>query len=213
MSTIETVDSQPTPIPTLASAPVWSGDPSVLGLPVFLVGSVALGLTLVGYVPAEAVGAPLAIIVAATGVGLVIAAVWAAALGQSVVSAVFGIFAGFWLSYAGLVLGLTHNWFGIPPAAAVKSQELFLLSWVLLIGMLTAVTLRLPSAFTLLFGLVDLALLLALLSTVNSSVPLERAAGGVVFAFVAVGFYLFVNAASAATGGLPLPLGRPVLTS
>jgi hypothetical protein len=37
---------------------------------------------------------------------------------------------GFWLSYAVLVLGLTHNWFGIPAAAAQATQELFLVSWL-----------------------------------------------------------------------------------
>ena len=38
---------------------------------------------------------------------------WAAALGQSAVAAVYGIFAGFWLSYAVLVLGLLHGWFAV----------------------------------------------------------------------------------------------------
>ena len=43
-----------------------------------------------------------------------IAAVWAAALGQTLVACIFGLFAGFWLSYAVLVLGLNHDWFAIP---------------------------------------------------------------------------------------------------
>ena len=37
---------------------LMAGDPMALGLPTFIVGSVALGLTLVGMVPAAAVGAP-----------------------------------------------------------------------------------------------------------------------------------------------------------
>jgi len=32
------------------------GDPALIGVPTFIVGSIALGLTLVGYVPAGAVG-------------------------------------------------------------------------------------------------------------------------------------------------------------
>jgi succinate-acetate transporter protein len=103
-----------------------AGDPMALGLPTFIVGSVALGLTLVGMVPAAAVGAPLAIILAATSVGLLAATIWSAAVGQSAVASVFGTFAGFWLSYAVLVLGLTHNWFVIPATAVVSTEELFL---------------------------------------------------------------------------------------
>lgn len=65
---------------------LMAGDPMALGLPTFIVGSVALGLTLVGMVPAAAVGAPLAIILAATSIGLFVATIWAAVLGQSAVA-------------------------------------------------------------------------------------------------------------------------------
>ena len=64
-----------------------AGDPSILGLGSFIAGSVALGLGLVGVVPAGVLGAPLAIILAATALGLLLAAVWAAAVGQSAVAA------------------------------------------------------------------------------------------------------------------------------
>lgn len=93
-----------------------AGDPSMLGLGSFIAGSVALGLGLVGVVPAGVLGAPLAIILAATALGLLMATIWCAALGQSAVAAVFGIFGTFWLSYAVIVLGLDHNWFASPPA-------------------------------------------------------------------------------------------------
>ncbi|HKN54004.1 MAG TPA: GPR1/FUN34/YaaH family transporter, partial [Amycolatopsis sp.] len=76
-----------------------AGDPAMLGLSSFIVGSVALGLGLVGVVPVGVLGAPLAIILAATALGLLLAAIWAAAVGQSAVGAVFGIFGTFWLSY------------------------------------------------------------------------------------------------------------------
>jgi succinate-acetate transporter protein len=125
---------------------------------------------------------------------------------------VLGIFAGFWLSYAALLLGLTHNWFGIPTANAVRTQELFLTAWLVLMVLLTLATLRLPSAYTLLFALVSLALLLVLLATVNSSTGLQKTAGVVVFAFAIVGAYLFLHVASLATGGKPLPLGKPALS-
>jgi len=129
-----------------------AGDPSMLGLASFIAGSVALGLGLVGVVPFGVLGAPVAIILAATALGLLMATVWCAALGQSAVAAVFGIFGTFWLSYAVLVLGLDHNWFAIPVTAALATVKLFLATWLVIIIMLTLATLRLPSAFTAVFG-------------------------------------------------------------
>lgn len=191
------------------SAP--EGDPALIGVPTFIVGATALGLVLTGYVPAGAVGASIAIILPATGLGQLIAAVWAAALGQNAVAAVFGVFTGFWFSYAALVLGLTHGWFGITADAAVATQGLFLIAWLVTIGLLTLTTLRLPAAFTLLFTLIDIALALVLYGTVSGSTAATTVGGYVVFSFTAVGVYLFAGALSAATGGKPLPLGRPVL--
>lgn len=182
-----------------------------LGLPVFIAGSVSLGLALVGVVPAAAVGAALPIILTTTAIGLFLATIWSATLGQNAVAAVFGIFAGFWFSYAVLVLGLTHNWFGIAPASVQATQELFLVAWLVVIVMLTLTTLRLPVAYTLLFVLVDVALLLIFLGTNETSTNLLKAGGYVVLAFAALGVYLFASTASVATGGRPLPLGRPAL--
>jgi uncharacterized protein len=194
-----------------------AGDPSMLGLASFIAGSVALGLGLVGVVPFGVLGAPLAIIVAATALGLILSAIWAAAVGQSAVAAVFGIFGTFWLSYAALVLGLDHNWFAIPATAALATVKLFLATWLVIIIMLTLATLRLPSAFTAVFALIDLALLLLLLGFAEASaagVPssgLLKTAGYVVLVFAALGMYLFASAAAAGTGGKPLPLGKPLM--
>jgi uncharacterized protein len=132
------------------------------------------------------------------------------------VAAVFGIFGTFWLSYAVLVLGLDHNWFAITITAVLATVRLFLLTWLIIIVMLTLSTLRLPSAFTAIFLLVDLALLLLLLAWEETSrlgVPssgLLKAGGWVVLVFAAVGVYLFFSASSAGTGGKALPLGRPL---
>ena len=193
-----------------------AGDPAMLGLSSFIVGSIALGLGLVGVVPVGVLGAPLAIILAATALGLLLAAIWAAAVGQSAVASVFGIFGTFWLSYGVLVLGLDHNWFAITVTAVLATVKLFLLTWLIVIVMLTLATLRLPVAFTAVFVLVDLALLLYI-AFANASplgVPssgLLKTAGYVVLVFAAIGVYLFFDAASVATGGKALPLGKPLL--
>src|SRR5262249_3281134 len=159
-----------------AAAPP-AADPAALGLPCFIMGAVALGLTLVGAVPARAVGAPLPIILAATGLGLVIATVWAAALGQTAVASIFGIFAAFWLSYFVLVTGLVRGWFGIRLVDIVATQELFLITWVVVLFMLTLATLRLPVAFTAVFALVSVAALLILLGVENASTGLVKSGG------------------------------------
>jgi uncharacterized protein len=187
------------------------GDPLSLGLPAFIVGSVALGMVLVGFVSPLGTGASLPIILAATSVGLLIATFWAAALGQSAVALVLGVFAGFWLSYAFLELGLTNGWFGISVFDVKSTTELFLTAWIVVISMLFLATLRLPMAFTAVLGLVDLALILLLIGVVNLSPNLVKAAGATAFLFAVVGIYIFFGTASIATGGKPMPLGRPVL--
>ena len=214
-----TVDATAGARPQEASAAIvgpMAGDPSMLGLGSFIVGSVALGLALVGVVPAGVLGAPLAIILAATALGLLMATVWAAAVGQSAVAAVFGIFGTFWLSYAVLVLGLDHNWFAITVAAVLATVKLFLIAWLVAIVMLTLATLRLPS---------PLAGVRA--RRPRAAAPAARLRGGlaarralvrpdqdrryVVLVFAAVGVYLFFDAADAGTGGKALPLGKPLL--
>src|SRR5215472_17318598 len=188
-----------------------AGNPAMLGLPSFIAGSVALGLGLAGAVPAGVLGAPLAIILAATAVGLLLSAIWSAAIGQTAVAGIFGIFGTFWLSYGVLVLGLDHNWFAITVTAAVATVKLFLLTWLIIIVMLTLATLRLPVAFTAVFALIDVALVLLLIATIQASAGLTKAAGYVVLAFAAIGVYLFFSSASVATGGKALPLGKPIL--
>lgn len=187
------------------------GDPGMLALPAFLAAATALGMTLIGFVPATAAGTPIPIIMTAGGTGLLISAIWSARLAQNANAAVFGIFSGFWYSYAALVLGLTHNWFGIPAAEATHSQEVFLVAWLVVIGALTISSLRLPLAYVAVFALVELALALVLIGTANGSTALTKAGGWVVFAFTAIGVYLFTSAMTAATGGKPYPLGPPVI--
>jgi succinate-acetate transporter protein len=188
----------------------------MLGLASFIAGSVALGLGLVGVVPFGVLGAPLAIILAATSLGLLLAAIWSAVLGQSAVAAVFGIFGTFWLSYGALVLGLDHNWFAVPPTAAIATVKLFLVTWLVIIVMLTLATMRLPLAFTVLFTLIDVGILLLYLAFVKASplgVPssgLLKTAGWIVLVFAALGVYLFFSASAAGTGGKALPLGKPL---
>jgi succinate-acetate transporter protein len=190
---------------------IAAGDPGIIGLPIFAAGSVALGLALVGYVPAAAIGGVLPVVLAATGIGLVIATIWSASLGQTMVAGVYGLFAGFWLSYAMLLLGVLHGWFLVPPKNVAHTEALFLITWAIVMGALTIASARLPLAFTAVFALVVLALILLVPATLNADTGLTHAAGVVVLAFAALGLYLFLGTASAALGGRAYPLGRPLV--
>jgi hypothetical protein len=204
----------PGAVPSAAPPPstaFFAGDPSILGLPIFAAGSVALGLALIGYVPAAAQGSALPIILAGTGIGLLIATVWAISLGQTMVAGIFGLFAGFWLSYSALVLGLNHNWFNIPAEDVERSVALFLITWTVVMGALTVASLRLPAAFTAVVALVVLALVLLIFGTTEANETLTKAAGWVTLAFAALGIYLFLSTASLALGGRGYPLGQPTL--
>ncbi len=202
--------------PRVATAPVVAApaaDPAVVGLPTFIVGSLGLALNLTGYVPETLAGSAIPLILFAAGVGHLLACGWAMRLGQSAVAGIYSVFAGFWLSYSFLVLGLTHNWLGMTSAADVKdTKALFLISWLVVIGALILGTLALPWTYTLLFALVELSLALSLSATLSTSnvLTLTHLAGWAVFGFTAVGVYLFVSACRQATGARPFPHGRPV---
>lgn len=189
--------------------PALAGDPAILGLPCFAVGSIALAFSLVGYVSPAAGGGVLPILLAATGLGLLVSTVWAAALGQTLVACIFGVFAGFWLSYTTLVLGLTHGWFAIPADDVQHTVAQFQVSWAIIMAALTIATLRLPVAFTAVVALVVLALVLLVVGTLQVDTSFSKAAGVVTFAFAGLGIYLFLSAASVATGGKGYPLGAP----
>jgi succinate-acetate transporter protein len=197
---------------TAKTGPMF-GDPQVLGLPCFVVGSLSLGLALVGVVPVGALGAAVPIILTATSVGLFLATIWAACLGQSAVASVFGIFGGFWLSYAILVIGLNNTWFGVPLTSVQDTTLLFLLAWMIVMFMLTIATLRLPSAYTAIFFLVTLALVLVYIGIDILNTDVLKAAGSIVLIFAVIGMYLYVSTVSAATGGKAFLLGRPAIPS
>jgi len=204
------VESEPNPPPT---ANPLQGNPGAVGIPTVIAGAIGLGLVNSGYLAPEAGGAAMPIILTATTIGLLVATVWAAALGQNAAASLYAVFLGFYASYAALVIGLGHNWYSIPAEHVVDTVAAWIVCWLVTIAMVTLVTLRLPWSFTLLLGLVDVALVLLLIGTVYNSVPFTRVGAVVVFAFVAVAIYLYADIMSRETGGKGLPLGRAIVTN
>jgi succinate-acetate transporter protein len=195
--------------PTVAGP--LGGEPTVLGLPCFIAGSVSFGLAQAGVVPAAAVGAALPVILGFSAVGIFLTTIWAASIGRNVVATVFGIFGGFWLSYGALLLGTLHGWFGVAPASVQAAKELYLVVWLVVIVTLTLTTLRLHLIYTAVFFFVDLALLLVFLGVNEGSAGLSKAGGYVALVFAALGVYLYAGTIAASTGGRALPLGRPLI--
>jgi succinate-acetate transporter protein len=200
-----------TPPEQPATSPL-RGNPGIVGIPITIAGAFGLGLVDTGYVHAAAAAAGIPTIMTATAIGLLLTTVWAAALGQNAAASLFAVFFGFYGSYAALALGLTHNWYGIPADQIVRTEEVWLICWLFTIFMLTLATLRLPWSFTLLLGLVDVALVLLLIGAQNGNTAVTHAGGIIVFLFVAVAVYLYVDIMWSETGGKGLPLGKPVIS-
>ncbi len=198
------------------AAAAANANPALVGVPTFVIGSVALGLYLVGFTGASstALVGLLPILFMCTGIGQLVATVWSVRIGAGAPAAIFGIFTGFWLSFAVLATSLGQDWFGptsTDTAVATGAQETFLLTWLIGIVILTVASLRLPAMFTVLFVLIDAALLLVLLGTSSGSTGLLFFGGIVVFAFALVGVYMFLDALGQATGGKPMPMGKALI--
>jgi hypothetical protein len=195
---------------TRPAPPPPPADPAMVAIPTVIAGAVGLFLTTVGFVPASAGLAAIPVILAATCLGLLIGTIWAAALGQNIVATLYAVFLGFYFSYAALQLGLAHDWYKIPPDQVGATVAVYLICWIVVIVMLTFATLKLPIAFTILLGFVDVALALLLANLYIPSSALQMSASLFVFTFVALGVYLYFHIMSVAFGGRGLPLGRPI---
>ncbi len=199
-------EATPAPVPP---APPTEGNPGLIGLPLIIPGALGLGAVNTGLVSTSAAAVP--ILVSATAIGLLITTIWSAALKQNVNATIYGTFFGFYGSYAVLALGLTHDWFGIAPADARQTTNLWLASWLLVIGLLTVLTLRLPWLYPAVLAIVDIVLVLLIIGNQTASVLATRTAGWLVFVFVAVVIYFYFAALWEELGGRALSLGQPII--
>ncbi|HVV11037.1 GPR1/FUN34/YaaH family transporter [Amycolatopsis sp.] len=187
------------------------GDPLIIGLPIFAVGSLALGMALIGVVPATALGAVVPIVLFGTGLYLGVVTVWAAMLAQTIVAGITGTFSGFWLSLGALLLGLQHNWYGVAADQVAGVEQLFFIAWGCLFLFLLIPCLRLPAVYPAVVALVVAACALAAAAAHTGDANLLKAAGYVILVFALLGFCAFVNVGLTAMGAKrPFPpLGRP----
>jgi uncharacterized protein len=212
-------DGPPPPVLAAAAEPTGvllgaGGDPLMVGLPIFCVGSLALAFALVGVVSPAGLGTIIPVVLAATAVFQLVSVVWAIFLGQSIVASILALFSGFWGSLAIFLLGVYHGWFAIPAADVVHAQELFFISWDILFLFLTVICLRLPVIYPAIVGLVVAALTCVVLGLEfpGGVSTWDHVAGICVFAFAGLGFLAWMNVGSVSLGGPAWPpLGRAVV--
>jgi uncharacterized protein len=121
------------------------------------------------------------------------------------------MFSGFWLSLAGLLLGLQHGWYGIAAADAGHAEGLYFIAFAILFFFLLIVSLRLPLIYPVIVAFVVVALVLAAIGAEGGSTGALNAAGVAILVFAALGFYAFLSSGTVALGGKSLPLGRPII--
>jgi uncharacterized protein len=207
-----TVENDVAPAP---AAP--AGNPVLVAVPTFLVGSITLGLWLLGFLPLSVSGGLVPAVFFASGIGVFYGGTWAARLGQSAVAGIFIIFGVFWFSFGFMVFGLNNKLLGLTDYSATSTeiqgvQATFLLTWLIVIVVLTLATLRLPLAFTVLFLFVIIVVVLVLLGVLGvATLTMFTLAGIGTFIFVLIGIYIFYDAMNQELGGKPLPMGAALV--
>jgi len=202
-----------TTAPVEAPAAEPTGNPALLGLMTLLPSGFTLGLWFVGYLDTTTLaGGMIPAVALSAGLFQLIAAVWAARLAANTVSAIFGLFAAFWLSFGFLLIGATSSWWGVTADNLASVQSTYLLSFLLAFILMTLATLRLPLAFTAGFVFVVATFALAYLGVSTGNAGLFPIAGVTTFIFCAIFAYILVDGFNQDLGGTEaLPMGNPML--
>lgn len=182
------------------------GDPLVLGLPVFAVASLALGMGLLGMPSGLGVVAPL--IILTTGLFQIVTTGWAIVLGQTMVATIFALFSGFWLTLGFVIIGTQHGWYGLSASGIPDAEQLIFICYASLFFFLIIPCLRLPLIFPVIVALIVVTLALA-------AAGIYTIAGCLALVFSFLGFWSWLNVAQTAMGAKKSwpPLGKPVCAS
>jgi uncharacterized protein len=195
------------------------GNPAVLGVPCAVIGVASLGLFLFGYAPNGSAGAVVPLFLA-LGVGLFIAGRWAIGAGVAPLGGIFGVFGGFFWSFALLYTGFVNDWFGTHPtsmtetasaAALTDTFSVFTLAWAVGGVVLVLATLRLPLAVWLVLLFSELVFVFVFLAFITGTFAdggiLRVLAGVSCVGAVLAGGWVFYVAMSSSTGGPEISLG------
>ena len=195
-----------------AAAPrvlVSGGDPLALGLMAFALGTLVVGMALVGVFPATVLGGVVPIVAGFCGIALFTSCWWSFLLGESLLAATFGTVSGFFFSLALLLFGLYHNWYAVPAASVASVEEIFYIVWCCFFIALFVPFLRFPLIYPITVFMVIVLLALAATSVFTASSTIQTAAGAATLgaSFLLFWEWLNVSMTSAGMSKVP-PLGK-----
>jgi succinate-acetate transporter protein len=202
--------------PPAATAPFGvhlgaGSEPLTLGAPAFAIGAMTLGVLFTGVFPPGVVGEAIPVAILVAGMALFVTTIWGIFLGQTLLSGIFGIVAGLFLSFGTLILGLDHHWWAIPAAEVPDAKAVYFIVFCCYFIFLIPPTLKLPAIYPFLVSLVVVGFALAASGALLGDVRLNQAAGAD-FLLITLGLFVIwlnVNMTSMEMKHPP-PLGPPV---
>lgn len=190
---------------------VSGGDPLALGLMAFALGTLVVGMSTIGVFPATVLGGVVPIVLGFCAIALFTSTWWSYLLGESLLAATFGTVSGFFFALGALLLGLTHNWYGIAPVDVPAVQEIFYITWFFFFVALIVPFLRFPVIYpiTVFFVIALLALAVTALYTGSPTIQVASGAATLMVSFLLFWEWLHVTMTSVGMRKVP-PLG-PIL--
>ena len=179
----------------------------LIGMLALIAASVAFAFAVSSFAP---VGAAIPILSIAV-IGEAIAARWAARQDAGALAGILAAFAGFWLSYAVLILGLAYDWFGVTPGNTIGALALFLISWLAVMLVMVVVNLEMPWTYILLLALFAAALALLLVGTLTNTRGWFTGAGALMFSLAAVAIYITLATHGPSRLRQVMPIGSGIL--
>ncbi len=167
---------------------VSGGEPLALGLMAFALGTLIVGMALIGTFPATVLGGVVPVVAGFCGIALFTSCWWSFLLGESLLAATFGTVSGFFFSLALLLFGIFHNWYAIPATSVPGVEEMFYITWCCFFIALIVPFLRFPAIYPLTVFMVITLLALAATAVFTGSPNIQSAAGA---ATLTVSFLLF----------------------
>jgi uncharacterized protein len=192
---------------------VSGGEPLALGLMAFALGTLVVGMALVGVFPASALGGVVPVVAGFCGIALFTSSWWSLLLGESLLAATFGTVSGFFFSLAMLLLGLYHNWYAVPAAGVPAVEEIFYITWCCFFVALIVPFLRFPLIYPITVFLVISLLALAATSVFTGSTTIQMAAGACTLSTSFCLFWEWLNVTMTSVGISKVPPLGKILVS
>jgi hypothetical protein len=198
-----------TEVPSPPRVLISGGEPLALGLMAFALGTLVVGMALVGVFPADDLGGVVPIVAGFCGIALFTSSWWSLLLGESLLAATFGTVSGFFFSLAGLLLGLYHNWYAVAATDVPSVEEIFYIVWCCFFIALFVPFLRFPVIYPLTVFMVVTLLALAATSVFTASATIQTAAGAATLSASFLLFWEWLNVTMTSVGMSKVPpLGK-----